>query len=1423
MKNILKKTIIIWVIICMLLPTLFSGFAYALEPGKLNKERAGNYAANFAINFYDNWSSVSFVDDGSSRSIDVTGDFGWPLSNSDYYISGNVGDLGGGLWAPLGHNGLDLAPGDPNAQYEIYSVSEGTLVSCANDNGYNGGMGNNVVIETDDLTIRYLHLQEVSSEIMNRVGDTIQAGTYLGLMGSSGRVTGKHLHIDFQVSSETDAKKYTADFKDGTPYIPGGKGFFLNPLAFISPDNVASSSTKSKRRTTRGKIRTKYDESINPYDPINADSRKYLMNNKSWIGFVYRESLLRGNIYDVFSGAGNNLGINTANFDDRNTIPELKDIVNDNTTDILDISNLISEGRILPGDILVAEYPKVEYEVTSTGEQSTGTQSTQASGTNSSVNTTLKPKTTQYVKEYLLYVGGTKIMYATQDEKVAPSGAIKYEYLEYYLQRIRRNLKEGHEDDAKFVMPEYGITQIYRIKKEYAENIDEENVNLFFNGKGYYSKADYEGIPSDIQLFETQFSGFRWIFEKISQLVNLFINLIVYMIRMQIIGWANLFENLIQHVVLGLSGNNESAGWDAVFGTSATSASGERVTVESIFFNRIPILDANFFQTEEAGGRKLTKKVEINGPLQLGEERTQDVLDTDNIVYVLRKNLSTIYVVFRNISIALMLFILVGVGIKIAITSSASKKADYKKFITSWVFAFCVVLFVHLFMYTVFMINDYCVGVCNKWSQGAAQEEVSTIIQKTENQEEINLYDAVRIKAYAFNWKEGVPATIVYVYLIYLMIRFLLIYFKRYLTIYILALSGTFIGVKYAIDRLLGKKTNPVNKWAKDFAFNVLLQTVHAFIYVLFISIALSVSQKSIGGALIAVVILNFMLQADKIIIKIFGLDKAGSLADVNSPESWMQVFRKFLPMYTISKSAVNLSKGMLVGRNGILRRGVDIFIGADNPKDADKGFNKFKYGLIGHTIGRLPNNKYSLLRDKDLSYETKKKYYAEIKSAKKIKQQKFTRKFKTASDLAIGSFGTVASIAVAIADPSAGAAMFYKSRSKIKGYRSPRSERKVNRYYGSVGNARIKVQKADMKYNSALNTHTENEFNFQERYNSLIDDYHNATTQAQKDAIKAQMKVELTQREKERAVELHELQEADEKRTKSRVEYGNAKREKRGAFARGLEKVTGLEAIEDIVTKESRATFKDNDAHDKEQKKIKEFKKIAKIEKEINAINESINREIKSSKKSEENKIKADFRKHYGFNLSSDQQKVLDEKIKENEEKYNKLYESTVNDAFKESNRMNVSTRFISEAVKTYMANEGISKVKPDDIESILDSVQNKLSENDKKVVISDSAKQKVKQAFEQKMIDDRQGLGFESKDTITAIREALGGKDVLDRTRASRISNQSQNLQDLNKQLLDKLNELNALNDNGKVKYKSTFVSVNKIVKELLKKKGK
>jgi len=84
------------------------------------------------------------------------------------------------------HNGIDLA-----SKYKTPLTAGGAgVVMFA---GWRGGYGR--VVEIDHgfgITSRYAHLSKLKVE----VGDTVRAGQIIGLMGSSGRATGTHVHYE---------------------------------------------------------------------------------------------------------------------------------------------------------------------------------------------------------------------------------------------------------------------------------------------------------------------------------------------------------------------------------------------------------------------------------------------------------------------------------------------------------------------------------------------------------------------------------------------------------------------------------------------------------------------------------------------------------------------------------------------------------------------------------------------------------------------------------------------------------------------------------------------------------------------------------------------------------------------------------------------------------------------------------------------------------------------------------------------------------------------------------------------------------------------------------------------------------------------------------------------------------------------------
>jgi murein DD-endopeptidase MepM/ murein hydrolase activator NlpD len=90
------------------------------------------------------------------------------------------------------HAGLDITGklGDP-----IFSAADGTV----SDTGFNNSLGNYIVIDhLGGLQSAYMHLKEIEA----KEGDIVVRGEKIGLLGSSGRSTGPHLH--FQIIQKNE-------------------------------------------------------------------------------------------------------------------------------------------------------------------------------------------------------------------------------------------------------------------------------------------------------------------------------------------------------------------------------------------------------------------------------------------------------------------------------------------------------------------------------------------------------------------------------------------------------------------------------------------------------------------------------------------------------------------------------------------------------------------------------------------------------------------------------------------------------------------------------------------------------------------------------------------------------------------------------------------------------------------------------------------------------------------------------------------------------------------------------------------------------------------------------------------------------------------------------------------------------------------
>lgn len=121
----------------------------------------------------------------------------WVYPTSPVVLTARFGDYG--LWASY-HTGLDFNgnTGDP-----IMAVAGGVVTSV----GYDGSYGNKTVITLDDGTeIWYCH--QTSFNVSD--GQVVRAGELIGTIGSTGNVTGSHLHLEVRPGAGDPVDPYAA-------------------------------------------------------------------------------------------------------------------------------------------------------------------------------------------------------------------------------------------------------------------------------------------------------------------------------------------------------------------------------------------------------------------------------------------------------------------------------------------------------------------------------------------------------------------------------------------------------------------------------------------------------------------------------------------------------------------------------------------------------------------------------------------------------------------------------------------------------------------------------------------------------------------------------------------------------------------------------------------------------------------------------------------------------------------------------------------------------------------------------------------------------------------------------------------------------------------------------------------------------------
>lgn len=354
-----------------------------------------------------------------------------------------------------------------------------------------------------------------------------------------------------------------------------------------------------------------------------------------------------------------------------------------------------------------------------------------------------------------------------------------------------------------------------------------------------------------------------------------------------------------------------------------------------IFKNQIALLDVNFFkdltnQSNLESNQSLYEEKDGNGEVVrryiITTSPTGQQLKQISSTIELRPVISKWYYAIRNLAIVALLSILVYIGIRILISSSADDKAKYKQRLVDWIVAMCLLFFMHYIMAfavslteeinaAVVSLNDSYAVIVGRSEGDNAEDgrDLSEYEYEIEDGGKVfdgTVADELRNASIIrddpdggeqFVWptnEMGVariqlqlePAgyseddilirqfgyTVIYLALVMYTVLFLFRYLKRLMMLAFLTIIAPLMAMTYPLDKLQDGSAQGFNTWLKEYIFNLLIQPVHLILYTMLIGSAMDLATNNLIYALVA---LGFILQAEKILRKFFGFDKASTVA----------------------------------------------------------------------------------------------------------------------------------------------------------------------------------------------------------------------------------------------------------------------------------------------------------------------------------------------------------------------------------------------------------------------------------------------------------------------------------------------------------------------------------------------------------------
>lgn len=325
-------------------------------------------------------------------------------------------------------------------------------------------------------------------------------------------------------------------------------------------------------------------------------------------------------------------------------------------------------------------------------------------------------------------------------------------------------------------------------------------------------------------------------------------------------------------------------------------------------------------ETQNSKDFKVTISYNASTSTSYGESNNGEGIHS--LSYELQNIVANWYYRILIVALVGMMSVLVYMGIRILISSTASDKAKYKQMLGDWVIGMVILFMMHYGMVFANRIADKIttmLGDVNPHFYVQAIEDPNGKIEKALGKdgarfdiEEGNASDAgltdktiikdtvkspnsdggVNEKHYLYfstnlmgklrydvqanksNSSAYIGYTVLFAIMVIYLFVFSFTYMKRVVYMAFLTIIAPLVALTYPIDKVNDGQAQGFNYWFKEYTFNLLLQPLHLLLYTILISSAIKLASENMIYAIVA---MGFMVPAEKILRQMFNFGKANT------------------------------------------------------------------------------------------------------------------------------------------------------------------------------------------------------------------------------------------------------------------------------------------------------------------------------------------------------------------------------------------------------------------------------------------------------------------------------------------------------------------------------------------------------------------